>query len=159
MLNPPPWTPETLPVAEGQAEEQATGSEHNYDFPGSPQRIGDVAKHRFLLPYDIGVFTNGSRGGALTPGLGQGQIQTIDVDQAPDYWIVRLSSEVSAATVAVRVYLGPGIGGPFYRLGNAGKLKIPAQGQNYLTLLNTGVGNAFGTVLAVAGIEPSELDY
>lgn len=159
MLNPPPWTPEVLPTAEGDAEPRANDDASNYTFPGAPQRIGDVSKHRFVLPYDIGVFTNGNRGGALTPGLAQGQVQTIDVDQMPDYWIVRLSSEVSAATVAIRVYLGPGVGGPFFRLGNAGKLKVPAQGQNFITIQNTGVGNAFGTVLAVAGIEPSELDF
>lgn len=160
MLNPPPdWPLGPLPAALGDAEPGATGSRHVYDHDAPPQRVGDVAKHRYMLPYDIGVWTNGTRGGALTPGLAQFQTQTIDVDQTPDFWEVVLDTEVSAGTVAVRVYLGSGVGGPFFRLGSKGKLKIPAQGQNAITLQNLGVGNAFGTVVAVKGFDPAELDY
>lgn len=165
MLNPPPGWPETLPVAEGVDQDASTGEQtpetlpdSKYEFVQAPQRLGDTKKHRFLIPYDIGTWVNGLRGGALTPGLTLNQSTTYDVDQTPDFWIVNLDSEVTTSAAALRVYTGPGVGGPFYRIGNTGRLRIPAQGQNFLTLQNLGVGTVYGTVIAVKGFNPEEVD-
>ena len=159
MLNPPPYWPFQLPEADPDLEPYATGVLNTYQFASIPQRIGDPSCHRFLIPYDIGIWTNGNRGGSMVAGLSIGQFNTYDVDQCPDFWFVSLESETTVATVALRVYLAVGVGGPFFRLGNRGRLKIPAQGQNAITLMNTGTGIAFGTVIAAKGFDPNEFDY
>jgi hypothetical protein len=158
MLNMPPNLPETLPTAEGERETRSTGSQHTYDFPGAPQRLGNTDQHRFFMPYDVGVWLNGDHGGAMTPGLAAGQTVTYNVDSVPDWWIIALTSE-SSTLAAVRVYFGPGVGGQFVRLGSSGNLKLPAQGQNYLTLFNAGTGTAFGTVIATKGFDDDEIRY
>lgn len=151
VLNAPPNWPFDLPVAEGDAEEKATGGLYiPYAFDAPPQRIGDVRAHKFLIPYDIGTWTNGNRGGSMVSGLGQNQVVTYDVDQTPEFWFITLDS-LTVATALVRAYLGPGVGGPSWRLGAKGRIRLPAQGQNYLTLINLGAGVANGTVVAVRG--------
>lgn len=91
---------------------------------------------------------------------------TINVDQQPDRFIVAVWGE-GAAGVAVnygvriaRVSLSPGAGGPGYQLGAGGKLKIPAQGLNYLTITNiaTATITLHGTIIAIGGFDLSDID-
>lgn len=91
---------------------------------------------------------------------------TVNVDQTPDRWIVAVWGEGAAGAAAnfgtriARVVLGPSSGGPGFQLGAGGKLKIPAQGFNYLTITNiaTATLTLHGTLLAVGGFDLSDID-
>lgn len=120
-----------------------------------------------MIPYDIGVISySGSNSYQIAQGLANGQSMTINVDQQPDRFIVCVWGE-GAAGVAVnygvriaRVVLGPGSGGPGYQLGAGGKLKVPAQGLNYLTVTNiaTATITLHGTIIAIGGFDLSDID-
>jgi hypothetical protein len=157
MLNAPPNWPTQLPSA-GEADTPATAQDASQYFDGKysveagPQRIGDTRLHRWLDVRDLGVFASG----VITPGLGPSQTVTYNFDQRPEFFIVTIDGEADSN---VRVYLGPGVGGQFFRIGQGGKLKVPAQAGSYITVTNTGTGTAFGTVVAVAGFDNFDVDY
>lgn len=163
MLNNPPELQPAglLPSASPQTPDQST-----YPFIGDTDWIGSRA-HRWLVPFDIGVITyTGSNSMQITQGLANGLSMTVNVDQMPDRWIIAVWGEgasgaaVNFGTRIARVVLGPGSGGPGYQLGAGGKLKVPAQGRNYLTITNisTAVVTLHGTIVAVGGFDLSDID-
>ena len=123
--------------------------------------------HRWLLPFDIGVITaNGSNAIQIAQGLTAGQAMVVNTDQMPDRWLVVVWGEgASGAAVnngvrIARITLGSGTGGAGYQLGAGGKLKIPAQGQNFLTIQNiaTAAITLHGTIVAIGGWDFSNID-
>lgn len=148
MLNNPPGT---LPSAVTQ-----TPAPNPYQW-GDTDYVGSE-RHRWLEPFDIGTIAyNASNSIQITPGLAQGASMTINTDQMPDRWVVAISNEVAAA--AARISLGPGAGGPGYRIGAGQKLKLPATG-NYITITNvsTTAVTLFGVVVAVGGWDFGDID-
>lgn len=158
MLNNPPGT---LPSAVIQTPDQS-----KYPYLGDLDYKGSV-RHRWLIPYDIGVIAmTGNNSVQITPGLANGQSMTINVDQMPDRFIVGVWAEGASGVAAnygvriARVVLGPASGGPGFQLGPGGKLKVPAQGFNYITITNvaTATITLHGTVIAIGGFDLSDID-
>jgi len=163
MLNNPPelQPPGLLPSASPQTPDTS-----KYPFLGDLDYVGSRA-HRWLIPFDIGVIAyTGSNAIQVTPGLAANQSMTVNVDQMPDKWIVVVWAEGASGAAAnfgtrvARVSLGPGSGGPGYQLGAGGKLKLPAQGFNYLTITNisTATVTVHGTIIAVGGFDLADID-
>jgi hypothetical protein len=121
-----------------------------------------------LIPYDIGVIqSNGNNAIQITPGLTNGQSMTVNVDQMPDRFVVAVWGEAAAGAAVgfgvriARIVLGPGSGGPGFQLGAGGKLKVPAQGFNYLTITNISTVSPVtlhGTIVAIGGFDLSDID-
>jgi hypothetical protein len=158
MLNAPPNWPFTLPTA-GEEDNPSSAQDSSQYFDGKysdavPQRLGDIDKHRWLDARDLGTWNQGNRNGSIAPGLGAGQTVSYEFDQRAEFYIVSVDGESDAN---IRVYLGPG-GGEFFRIGQGGKVKLPAQ-STMLTISNTGSGTAFGTVVAVRGFPNFDVDY
>lgn len=165
MLNNPPELQPAGLLSSAVAPTQ-TPDKSKYPYVGHDDYIGSKS-HHWLVPYDIGVITYaGSNSVQITQGLANGQSMTINVDQMPDRFIVAVWGEgASGAAVnfgvrIARVVLGPGSGGPGYQLGAGGKLKVPAQGFNYLTVTNisTATITLHGTVIAIGGWDLSDID-
>jgi hypothetical protein len=166
MLNNPPeiTLPGLLPSALSPTQ---SPDQSKYPFIGDSDYAGSI-RHRWLLPFDIGVITyTGSNAMAIAQGLSNGQSMTVNVDQMPDRWVVIVWGEgasgaaVNFGTRIARVVLGPGQGGPGYQLGAGGKLKVPAQGFNYLTVTNITTATAVtlhGTIIAVSGWDLNDID-
>lgn len=163
MLNNPPelQPPGLLPSAVTQTPDRS-----KYPFIGDPDYAGSIA-HHWLQPFDIGVISyTGSNAYQIAQGLAAGQSMTVNVDQVPDRWVVAVWGEGASGAAAnfgtriARVVLGPGPGGPGYQLGAGGKLKVPAQGFNYLTVTNisTAVVTLHGTIVAVGGWALNDID-
>lgn len=161
LNNPPELTIGRLPSASPQ-----TPDTQKYPFIGDTDFVGST-RHRWLIPFDIGVIAyNASNSIQITPGLANGQSMTINTDQMPDRFVVAVWGEgASGAAVnygvrIARVVLGPGSGGPGFQLGAGGKLKVPAQGFNYLTITNicTSTITLHGTAIAVGGFDLSDID-
>ena len=130
MLNNPP---ELQPpgLLPGASAPSQTPDPYKYPFVGDDDFVGSV-KHHWLIPFDIGVISYaGSNSIQITQGLTAGQSMTVNVDQMPDKWI-----------------------------GAGGKLKLPAQGQNYLTIVNisTAALTVHGTIIAVGGFDLADID-
>lgn len=164
LNNPPELQPAGLLPSAGAPTQTPDRSKYPYigdtDYQGS-------AYHRWLIPYDIGTIAYaGSNSVQITPGLANGQSMTINVDQMPDRFIVAVWGEAASGAAAnygvriARVVLGPGSGGPGFQLGPGGKLKVPAQGFNYLTVTNiaTATITLHGTVIAIGGFDLSDID-
>lgn len=151
LNNPPDITTGQLPSAVPSDPQDDHYLFGDTDFAGSKH-------HRWLTPYDIGtIVLNGSNAVQITPGLGQGLSMMVNSDQQPDRWVISISTETAAVA---RISLGPGGGGPGYRIGSGQKLKLPAQGQNIITITNVS-GSAltlFGTVVAVGGWDFGDID-
>lgn len=164
MLNgPPEITTGILPSAVAPTQ---TPAPYKYQYVGDTDFEGSKY-HHWLVPYDIGVITyTGSNAYQVTQGLANGQSMTINVDQKPDRFIVAVWGEIASGALApfgvriARVVLGPGPGGPGFQLGAGGKLKVPAQGFNYLTVTNisTAVITVHGTIIAIGGFDLSDID-
>ena len=164
LNNPPELQPAgLLPSAAAPTQ---TPDRSKYPFIGDDDYAGSKY-HRWLQPFDIGVIAaTGSNSIQVTPGLAQGQSMTVNVDQKPDRWVVVIWAEGASGALApfgvrvARVTLGSGVGGAGYLLGAGGKLKIPAQGQNYLTITNVCPANVtlFGTIIAVGGWDLNDID-
>jgi hypothetical protein len=161
LNNPPELTIGRLPSASPQ-----TPSALQYPFIGDTDYLGSE-RHRWLIPFDIGVITyQGSNSMQITQGLANGASMTVNVDQTPDRWIVAVWGEEAAGAAIpygvriARVSLGPGSGGPGYQLGAGGKLKVPAQGFNYLTVSNisTVAITLHGTIIAIGGFDLADID-
>ncbi|HEY7419281.1 MAG TPA: hypothetical protein VH593_29125 [Ktedonobacteraceae bacterium] len=163
MLNNPP---QLQPAGLLPSASSSTPDTSQYPFLGDPDYVGSI-QHRWLVPFDIGVITyNGSNSIQVAQGLAVGQSMVVNVDQTPDKWIVVVWGEGASGAAAnfgtriARISLGPGPGGPGYQLGAGGKLKLPAQGFNYLTITNisTAVVTVHGTIIAVGGFDLSDID-
>ena len=166
MLNNPPelQPPGLLP---SYAAPSQTPDKSKYPYIGDSDYVGSTL-HRWLQPFDIGTIVyNASNSMQITQGLTQGQSMTVNVDQTPDRWVVVIWAEGAAGVAAnfgtrvAKVSLGPGGGGPGYQLGAGGKLKLPAQGFNYLTVTNISTAAAIvvhGTIIAVGGWDLSDID-
>jgi hypothetical protein len=165
MLNNPPelQPPGLLPSASAPTQ---TPDRSKYPFVGDLEYAGSVL-HRWLQPFDIGVIAyTGSNSMQIAQGLAAGQSMTVNVDQMPDKWVVVVWGEGASGAAAnfgtriARIVLGPGSGGPGYQLGAGGKLKLPAQGFNYLTITNisTATITLHGTIIAVGGWDLSDID-
>lgn len=143
-----------------------TPDKSKYPYVGEDDYVGSK-NHRWLLPFDIGVIAyTGSNAMQITQGLAAGLSMTVNVDQMPDRWVVVTWAEGAAGVAAnygvrvARVVLGPSSGGPGYQLGPGGKLKVPAQGFNYLTITNiaTAPVTLHGTIIAVGGFDLADID-
>jgi len=165
MLNQPPELQPAglLPSASAPTQKPTT---IEYPFVGDKDYLGS-AYHRWLQPFDIGTITlAGSNSVQVTQGLANGQSMTVNVDQMPDRWVINVLGEEAAGAAVpfgvriARVVLGPGGGGAGYQLGANGKLKIPAQGMNYLTITNiaTATLTLHGTIIAVGGWDLNDID-
>jgi hypothetical protein len=165
MLNQPPELQPAglLPSASSPTQ---TPDKSKYPFIGDLDYLGSTF-HRWLQPFDIGVITyTGSNSYQIAQGLAAGQSMTVNVDQMPDRWVVAVWGEGASGAAAnfgtriARVVLGPGSGGPGYQLGAGGKLKVPAQGFNYLTVTNisTATVTLHGTIIAVGGWDLNDID-
>jgi hypothetical protein len=165
MLNNPPelQPPGLLPSASAPSQ---TPDQSKYPYIGEFDHYGSTG-HRWLVPFDIGVISyNGSNAIQITQGLAQGQAMIVNTDQMPDRWVVSVWGEGASGAAApfgvriARITLGSGAGGAGYQLGAGGKLKIPAQGMNYLTIVNicTTVVTLHGTIIAVGGWDLNDID-
>lgn len=142
-----------------------TADTSKYPFIGDDDYLGSKY-HKWLLAYEIGIITySGSNAYSVTPGLAVGQSMTINTDQMPDRWVISILAEGAGGAASpfgvriARITLGPG-GGSGYILGANGKLKLPAQGMNYLTITNIAATalTLFGTVIAVGGHGIGDID-
>lgn len=163
LNNPPEITTGLLPSAVSPTQ---TPDKSKYPFIGDTDYAGSKY-HRWLVPFDIGVIAyTGSNSIQITQGLANGLSMTVNVDQMPDRWIVAVWAEGASGAAAnfgtriARVVLGPGSGGPGYQLGAGGKLKVPAQGFNYLTVTNisTATVTLHGTIIAIGGFDLADID-
>ena len=137
-----------------------------YPFLGDFDYLG-AAGHKWLVPFDIGVISySGSNAYSISQGLAAGQSMTVNTDQMPDRWVIVVWAEGAAGAAAnfgtrvARVVLGPAAGGSGYQMGAGGKLKLPAQGINYLTITNisTAPVTLHGTIVAVGGWDLNDID-
>lgn len=161
LNNPPELTTGQLPSAAPQTPDtEKFPYIGDFDYKGSKF-------HKWLVSYDIGTIAyQGSNSYQITQGLTAGQSMTINTDQVPDRFIVQVWGEgasgaaVNYGTRIARVSLSPGPGGPGYQLGAGGKLKVPAQGLNYITITNisTAAITVHGTVIAIGGFDLSDID-
>ena|SRR5215471_3478132 len=165
MLNNPPELQPAGLLPSASAPSQ-TPDKSKYPYIGDSDYLGSLL-HRWLVPFDIGVITyTGSNAYTIAQGLAAGQSMTVNVDQMPDKWVVVVWGEGASGAAAnfgtriARIVLGPGSGGPGYQLGAGGKLKLPAQGFNYLTITNisTATVTLHGTIVAVGGWDFSDID-
>jgi len=165
MLNNPPEL-QPAGLLPSVAAPTQTPDQSKYPFVGDLNYEGKFS-HRWLQPFDIGVISySGSNSYQITQGLAAGQSMTVNVDQMPDRWVVVVWAEGASGAAAnfgarvARVVLGPGSGGPGYQMGAGGKLKLPAQGFNYLTVTNiaTAAMTLHGTIIAVGGWELNDID-
>lgn len=164
LNNPPELQPAGLLPSAGAPTQTPDRSKYpfigDFDYQGSQY-------HRWLQAYDIGVITySGSNAISVAQGLANGQTMTINVDQVPDRFVVIVWGEGAAGVAAnygvriARIVLGSGSGGAGYQLGPGGKLKIPAQGHNFITITNiaTATLTLHGTVVAIGGFDLSDID-
>jgi hypothetical protein len=165
MLNNPPELQPAGLLPSAAAPTQ-TPDRSKYPFIGDTDYVGS-ASHRWLMPFDIGVISYlGSNSMQIAQGLTAGQSMTVNVDQMPDRWVVVVWGEgaagaaVNFGTRIAKVTLGPGSGGPGYQMGAGSKLKLPAQGLNYLTITNisTAVVTLHGTIVAIGGWDLNDID-
>jgi|SRR5215472_5658787 len=165
MLNNPPELQPAGLLPSASAPSQ-TPDQSKYPYVGETDHAGSVG-HHWLVPFDIGVISYlGSNSIQIAQGLAAGQSMTVNVDQTPDRWVVVVWAEGASGAAAnfgtrvARVTLGPGGGGPSYQLGAGGKLKLPAQGFNYLTIANisTAAVTLHGTIIAVGGWDLNDID-
>lgn len=163
LNNPPELQPAGLLPSAGAPTQ--TPDRSKYPFIGEDDYKGSKY-HRWLQSFDIGVISyTGSNSIAITQGLANGQSMTVNVDQVPDRFVVAVWAEGASGAAAnygvrvARVALGSASSGG-YQLGPGGKLKIPAQGHNHLTITNiaTATMTLHGTVIAVGGFDLSDID-
>lgn len=164
LNNPPELQPAGLLPSAGAPTQ--TPDRSKYPFIGDDDYKGS-AYHRWLQSYDIGVISStGSNAVSVSPGLPNGQSMTLNFDQVPDRFVVVVWGEGAAGVAAnygvriARVVLGAAPGGAGYQLGPGGKLKVPAQGHNFITITNiaTATLTLHGTVVAIGGFDLSDID-
>lgn len=162
LNNPPEVVHGYLPAVSPPSQ---TPDKSKYPFLGDLDYAGSKY-HRWLQSFDIGLISyTGSNSIAIAQGLANGQSMTVNVDQVPDRFIVIVWGEGAAGVAAnygvriARVSLGSASTGGF-QLGPGGKLKIPAQGHNHLTITNiaTATLTLHGSVLAIGGFDLSDID-
>jgi hypothetical protein len=130
-----------------QAVLEDTQGQFDLDVPfGVKQATISTRRHRWYQVIDIGTPTGPY---AVAPGLTAGSIQRIQFDNRPDYVIVTCSGD-TATTGRIAVYRGEA-GGPFIRLGQGGKVIMPAPQDGVITIVSRGTTTAYGTVIGVAG--------
>jgi len=147
------FTPEIIPDPDQAA---LIDSQSQYDLDqswGVKQAAITTRRHRWYAVYDIGV----SQGPyAIQPGLTAGSYQRIQFDNRPDYIIVTCSGD-TATTGRLSVFRGEA-GGPPLRLGQGGKIIMPAPSDGVITLFSRGSTTAYGNVIGVAGFNVA-LDF
>lgn len=115
-------------------------------------------KHRWFLPYDIGVITRNAGNVIVISSpltIVAGKV-TLDVQEAPDYFIIGVLAN-NGANAELDVWMGDGGGFPF-RIGNGGVIRMPAKGETKITI--QAIGQSIkGTIIAVAGYGDNEVTF
>lgn len=115
-------------------------------------------KHRWFQQYDIGVITRNA-GNVITIAspltIVAGKV-TLDVQEAPDYFVVGILAN-NGANAELDIWMGDGGGFPF-RIGNGGVIRMPAKGETKITLQALGQ-SIKGTIIAVSGYGDNEVTF
>lgn len=115
---------------------------------GVKQAATSMRRHRWYQVIDIGVAAGPY---AITPGLPAGSQQRIQFDNRPDYVIVTCSGD-TATTGRLSVFRGEA-GGPPIRIGQGGRVIMPAPQDGVITLQARGSTASYGNIIAVAGYD------
>lgn len=148
MFNP---NPPKLPAATSDFWTPDEKYDSSVPFPLKEAAKLTHAKHKFFQVFEIGLTTGPYNALTIVPGLTVGSIQTINVDQIPDWWTIGISSETASR---VFIWLGGEPSAFPIRLGSGGSVTIPAQGNSFLTIqCRVATATAFGTIIAHAGFD------